>query len=55
MTNPCLALSTQGLALSIQKEPDPMRITDKEMKTIHIVKDRFHGEWNYTIAPSGVQ
>lgn len=32
-----------------------MKITDAEMKTIQIVKDRFHGEWNYTIAPHGAQ
>ena len=27
------------------------KITDAEMKRIRIVKDTFHGEWNYTIAP----
>jgi hypothetical protein len=27
------------------------KITNAEMKTIQIVKDQFHGEWNYTIAP----
>lgn len=27
------------------------RVTDAEMKTIRIVKDKFHGEWNYTIRP----
>ena len=28
------------------------KITDAEMKTLRIVKDTFHGEWNYTIAPA---
>jgi Rhodopirellula transposase DDE domain len=27
-------------------------ISDTEMKAIRIVKDRFHGEWNYTISPA---
>lgn len=27
------------------------KITNAEMKMIRIVKDKFHGEWNYTIAP----
>jgi hypothetical protein len=26
-------------------------ISDKEMKALRIVKDKFHGEWNYTINP----
>jgi len=28
------------------------RISDEEMKAIRIVKDKFHGEWNYTIRPN---
>lgn len=28
------------------------KVSDAEMKTIRIVKDKFHGEWNYTIRPS---
>jgi hypothetical protein len=28
------------------------KITDAEMKRIRIVKDKFHGEWNYTIGPA---
>lgn len=27
------------------------KITDREMKNLNIVKDKFHGEWNYTIKP----
>ena len=28
------------------------KITNAEMKLIRIVKDKFHGEWNYTIVPA---
>ena len=28
------------------------RVSDVEMKRIRIVKDTFHGEWNYTILPA---
>ena len=27
------------------------KVTDKEMATIQIQRDEFHGEWNYTISP----
>ncbi|MEO6831281.1 MAG: hypothetical protein ABI378_03400, partial [Chitinophagaceae bacterium] len=26
-------------------------VPDEELKAINIVKDDFHGEWNYTIKP----
>ena len=29
-----------------------IKITDEEMSKINIEKDNFHGEWNYSIAPS---
>jgi hypothetical protein len=28
-----------------------IKISDKEMKTLNIERDEFHGEWNYTIHP----
>jgi transposase len=28
------------------------KVSDEELKTIRIKKDKFHGEWNYTISPS---
>ena len=28
------------------------KISDEEMKRVKIVKDKFHGEWNYTILPT---
>ncbi len=31
--------------------PKGTKISDKELATINISKDNFHGEWNYTITP----
>jgi hypothetical protein len=28
-----------------------MRVSDREMRSLNIEKDRFHGDWNYTIRP----
>lgn len=45
--------------LSIQAELDEkeypigIKVKDKELAEVHIKKNDFHGEWNYTIAPSG--
>ena len=32
--------------------PKGIKITDNELKTIHIKRDEFHGEWNYSILSS---
>jgi hypothetical protein len=37
--------------LDTNKYPKGIRITDKELKQVHITRDPFHGEWNYTIKP----
>ncbi len=29
-----------------------IKVIDKNFKKINIVKDSFHGEWNYTIRPN---
>ncbi|MDO8873193.1 MAG: hypothetical protein Q7V05_10755, partial [Methanoregula sp.] len=34
------------------KYPRGVKISDAEMKMINIVRDHFHGEWNYTISPN---
>ncbi len=31
--------------------PAGIKVTDAEMDTLHIERDAFHGEWNYTILP----
>jgi Rhodopirellula transposase DDE domain len=28
-----------------------IRVPDEELESIHIVRDEFHGEWNYMITP----
>lgn len=38
--------------LDLKEYPTGIKITDKEMKTINLEKNDFHGEWNYTIRPS---
>jgi len=31
--------------------PTGIKVTDAEMALINIIRDNFHGEWNYTIKP----
>ena len=38
-------------ALDTQTYPAGIKVTDEEMTTIHLERDAFHGEWNYTISP----
>ena len=44
--------------LQIQAELDTnsyetgIKISDEELAAVRIVKDTFHGEWNYTISPT---
>jgi transposase len=35
--------------------PTGISVTDAELDTLNIVKDSFHGEWNYTIKPQDAQ
>jgi Rhodopirellula transposase DDE domain len=39
--------------LDHRKYPVGRKITDEEFMRINLQRDRFHGEWNYTIFPSG--
>jgi len=45
----------QGLTVTAIKDgnsyPTGIKITKKDMKALHIVRDSFHGDWNYTIKP----
>jgi transposase len=47
--------TSQGLTVKCRldhtKYPLGIKISDDEMKTIRVIKDVFHGEWNYTILP----
>ncbi len=52
-----IAATTTKTGLEVQCEVDPWayekgrKVSDEEMKTIKLRAHRFHGEWNYTIAP----
>ena len=49
--------SAEQVLLQIQAEldtntyPTGIEVSDEELAAVHIVRDVFHGEWNYTIAP----
>jgi len=34
-----------------RKYPLGEEVSDAEMKSLNIVRDSFHGDWNYTIGP----
>ena len=37
--------------LDINNYPTGIKITDEELAEVSLEKDKFHGEWNYTITP----
>ncbi len=45
--------------LHIQAELDTnsyeagVKVTDKELEAVRLKRDKFHGEWNYTVLPQG--
>ena len=47
--------TTAGLTVTSRLDtntyPAGIKVTDAEMATLHIERDAFHGEWNYTILP----
>ena len=49
------ATTTTGLTVESRLDtntyPTGLKPTQKEMATIHLQQDKFHGEWNYTILP----
>jgi transposase len=42
---------TVRCALDTNTYPKGIRITDKELMQVHMIRDPFHGEWNSTITP----
>jgi hypothetical protein len=38
-------------AIDRNSYPKRIKITDKQLKAVNLLKDPFHGEWNYTIKP----
>ena len=53
-----ITATTTRKGLKVRAELDPklypkgIKVTDEELAAICIVRDEFHGEWNYTIVPS---
>lgn len=47
--------STAGLTVCCQLDenlyPAGLKVSDQEMAELNIIRDEFHGEWNYTIKP----
>jgi len=45
----------EGLEVTAVKDSNPyptgLKVTDEELAALNIVRDSFHGEWNYTIKP----
>ena len=38
-------------ALDTNKYATGLKVTDEQLAAVHIKRDKFHGEWNYTISP----
>ncbi len=38
--------------LDRRKYPKQIKVSDGQMATINMIRDKFHGDWNYTIKPS---
>lgn len=34
--------------------PTGMKVSDEEQQVLHLLRDAFHSEWNYTILPSSL-
>jgi hypothetical protein len=53
-----IAATTTRQGLQVRAELDPrlypkgIKVTDEAFSAIRVVRDEFHGEWNYTILPS---
>lgn len=53
-----IAATTTRKGLKVRAEldtghyPKGIKVTDEELKTVRILREDFHGEWNYSILPS---
>jgi transposase len=47
--------TTEGLTVTAVKDsqtyPTGLKVTDEDVARLHLFRDAFHGEWNYTIKP----
>lgn len=52
-----IAATTTKTGLRVRAELDPgnypkgVKVSDEEIAAIRMERDKFHGEWNYTILP----
>ena len=48
--------ANKGLSVSLRLDhrgyPTGKKVTDEEMRSLHLFKMRFHGEWNYVLRPA---
>jgi len=48
-------ISKEGLTVTAVKDshtyPTGIKVTDEELNALHLIRDAFHGEWNYTFKP----
>jgi Rhodopirellula transposase DDE domain len=55
-----IAATTTKAGLRVRAEVDPgqypkgVKVSDKDLASIRIERDKFHGDWNYTILPHSV-
>ena len=53
-----IANTTTGNGLTIRAEldeneyPKGVKVTDEQMAALSLARDKFHGDWNYTISPT---
>jgi hypothetical protein len=51
--------TAKGLRVSCRldrrKYPTGRKVSDEQMRAIHLVRDKFHGDWNYVIRPTPQQ
>ena len=58
LLNPKLRRLFFGKSLKVKSEFDQntyekwIKVPDEDFKKINIIKDEFHGEWNYIIQPN---
>ena len=49
--------TAEGLVVTARKDsqtyPTGLQVTDDELAALNLVRDAFHGDWNYTIKPQG--
>jgi hypothetical protein len=36
---------------TVKLEPKGIKVTDEEMEELNIIRNDFHGDWNYEILP----